>query len=137
MRPIVAAIGSPTHELAKELTRILSPLVGKTSSFVKNSTDFVKTIKQIRVDANDIFVSFDVVHMFTRVPVSEALTVVSHLLRKDSLLSDRTVIPADTICNLVELCLRSTYFQFQDRSYVQSRGTAMCCPLSPITGEEG
>ena len=62
MRPIVTAIGSPTHELAKER---LSPLVGKTSSFVKNSTDVVKTIKHMRVDANDIFVSFDVVSLFT------------------------------------------------------------------------
>jgi hypothetical protein len=72
MRPIVAAIGSPTHELAKELTRILSPFVGKTSSFVKNSTDFVKTIRQLRVDEKDMFVSFDVVSLFTKVPITEA-----------------------------------------------------------------
>ena len=55
MRPIVAAVGSPTHELAKELVKILSPLVGKTSSFVKNSSDLVRIIRQIRVDTSDIF----------------------------------------------------------------------------------
>ena len=99
---------------------------------MKNSTDFVKTIKQTRVDANDIFVSFAVMSLFTRVPVTEALTVVSHLLRNDSSLSDRTAIPADTICDLVELCLRSTYFQFKEHFYVQSEGTAMGSLLSPI-----
>ena len=132
MRPIVAAIGSPTHELAKELTRILSPLVGKTSSFVKNSTDFAKTIRQLRVDEKDMFVSFDVVSLFTKVPITEALTVVSHLLRKDSTLNDRTAIPTDTICSLIELCLRSTFFQFEDHFYLQSEGAAMGSPLSPI-----
>lgn len=36
MRPIVAVVGSPTHDLAKELFKFLAPLVGKTRSFVNN-----------------------------------------------------------------------------------------------------
>ena len=39
MRPILLAVGSPMHGLAKELVKILSPLVGETSSFVKNTSD--------------------------------------------------------------------------------------------------
>ena len=46
LRPIVAAIGSPTHQLARELARILSPLAGKSTSHVRNSTDFVNQIHQ-------------------------------------------------------------------------------------------
>ena len=47
LRPIVSAIGSPTHQLARELVRILNPLQGTTDSHVKNSTDFVERIGQL------------------------------------------------------------------------------------------
>ena len=36
--------------------------------------------------------------LFTNVPITEALTVVSHL---DSTLNDRTAVPTDTICSLI------------------------------------
>ena len=40
LRPIVSAIGSPTYHLAKFVTSIISPLMGNTSSFVKNAKNF-------------------------------------------------------------------------------------------------
>ena len=46
LRPIVAAIGSPTHPLAKKLASILAPLSGNTASHVWNSADFVERIQQ-------------------------------------------------------------------------------------------
>ena len=49
LRPIVPSIGSITYKTAKFLASILSPLVGKTEHFVKNSTQFVKKIKELEV----------------------------------------------------------------------------------------
>ena len=46
LRPIVSAIGSPTYKLAKKLAKTLSPLVGHSSSFVKNSSPFTKQIRK-------------------------------------------------------------------------------------------
>ena len=46
-----------------------------------------------------------------------------------SYLSNRPSIPA---LQLVEVCLRSSYFQFQDFYYEQVDGTAMGSPLSLI-----
>ena len=37
LRPIVSSIGSVTYETAKELSRILKPLVGKSPHLVKNN----------------------------------------------------------------------------------------------------
>ena len=39
LRPIISSIGSVTYGVAKELARILKPLVGKTSHHVNNSKD--------------------------------------------------------------------------------------------------
>jgi hypothetical protein len=49
LRPIVNTIGSPTYELAKYVAKILSPLVGHTDSFIKDSNDFVKIIKNEKI----------------------------------------------------------------------------------------
>lgn len=77
-------------------------------------------------------ISFDVVSLFTNVPVAGAFDTIAALLEKDDSYEDHTAIPAADICNLAELCLRSTYFQFQDRFFEQVEGTAMGSPLSPV-----
>ena len=45
---------------------------------------------------------------------------------------DRTAIPAEDICTLEELCLRSMYFEFQVRFVEQMEGADMGSPLSPV-----
>ena len=77
-------------------------------------------------------VSFDVTSLFTKVPLDEALQVISSLLREDDSLSERTNMPPDVVCKQVEICLRSTYFQVGDQYYVQVEGATMGSPLSPI-----
>ena len=45
---------------------------------------------------------------------------------------ERTSIPIPELCHLVELCLRSTYFQFGQTFFEQVQGAAMGSLLSPI-----
>ena len=72
------------------------------------------------------------VSLFTGVPVDEALPVISKRLQQDDTLKDRTSIPIPNLCALVELCLKSTYFQFGESYYEQVEGAAMGSSLSPI-----
>ena len=44
MHPIVSACGTATYNTAKFITKILQNYSGKTSSFVKDSTDFIKKL---------------------------------------------------------------------------------------------
>ena len=77
LRPIVNTIGSPTSELTKYVSKILRPLVGNTDSFIKDSHDFVKLIRNERMNQDDILVSFDVVSLFTKIPLDEAIQVIN------------------------------------------------------------
>ncbi len=61
--PIVSFLNSPTYELSKHLVSILSPLVGKTTSHVKNSAEFASFIAGQTVGSKMILVSFDVVSL--------------------------------------------------------------------------
>ena len=69
LRPIVSFMQSPTYQLSKHLTRILSPLIGNTDSSVLNSVEFSTFIHLKIVREDEVLVSFDVVSSFTNVPV--------------------------------------------------------------------
>ena len=132
MRPIVSTINSPSYKVAKELTRILTPLAGHTVYTVKNSTAFVDRVRGMEITPQDRLVSFDVKNLFTQVPVEEALKVVEERLTKDQSLGDRTSIPVPQLVELTSLCLRSNYFQLGEEFYEQMDGAAMGSPLSPV-----
>lgn len=131
LRPIVSAIGSPTYNIAKFLTKTISPLTGKSDSFIRNSSDFAERVRNTTLDVSEKMVSFDVVSLFTKVPVPEAIDVISHRLHQDETLDERTSLPPTEICQAIDLCLHSTYFQFEDSFFEQREGAAMGSPLSP------
>ena len=93
---------------------------------------FVERLQQIPLEEDDRLVSFDVVSLFTKVPVDEALQVIALQLHEDPTLAERTTIPAEDLCSLIQLCLEVTYFQFGDQFYRQVQGAAMGSPLSPV-----
>ena len=75
-------------------------------------------------------VSFDVVSLFTRVSVSEALLVIEDLLADDDTLRNRTTLLPAEIVSLTRLCLTITYFQFRGDIYKQVEGAAMGSPIT-------
>ena len=111
--PIVSAIGSPTYSLAKKVhvAGILFSLSGLTDHelYVKKSSDFAQQVRDTDIQHGEMMISFDVVSLFTKVPVDDALQAISTLLTQDVPLNERTTIPVSDICMLTKLCLRSTY----------------------------
>ena len=78
MCPIVSACGTATYNTVKFITKILQNYCGKTSSFVKDSTHFIKKIKNLSVNPEEeTLVSFDVSVLFTSIPVPVALQVIN------------------------------------------------------------
>jgi hypothetical protein len=66
-----------------------------------------------------MILSFDVVSLYTMIPIDEAVKVIKNL-----------TYPKTT--SLVKICLRSTFFSFQGELYEQTCSVAMGSPLSPI-----
>ena len=54
------------------------------------------------------------------------------MLRKDPKLSDRTKLKADTVIDLLSLCLISTYFRYDGSYFEQKEGAAMGSPVSAV-----
>ena len=72
LRPIVSSRGSATYETAKELAKILKPLVGKSPYHVQNNQDFLDSIKGIKIKPEECIMSYDVSALFTSIPTEPA-----------------------------------------------------------------
>ena len=127
LRPIVSNRGSACHPLCRFLVEIISPLTGKSSSYVKNSAHFVARISDYPIHSNQM-VSLDVVSLFTKVTTDETFAVVWDKLAADPLLGERTCIPID----MLTFCVETTYFGMGFDIYRQEEGLAMGSPLSPV-----
>ena len=112
VRPIVSFVNSPTYNLSKFLSRVLSSLL-KNNYSVRNSREFVECIKNYSVEENECLVSFDVVSLFTSVPVDKALALVLELLASDDSLSSRTRLSISDIKHGLQIYLDSTVFFIQ------------------------
>ena len=77
-------------------------------------------------------VSFDVKSLFTNVPIEHALEVIHQRLLEDETLEDRTQLSAEQVTLLLSICLRTTYFVYQNQYYEQTEGAAMGSPVSPV-----
>ena len=71
LRPIVSSFGSVTYGVAKELTKILKPLVGKSPHYINSTKDFVKQAKHITLVPGECLSSYDVSALFISVTVDQ------------------------------------------------------------------
>ena len=135
LRPIVFFIGTATYQLAKFLKQILVPLVGNTQYTVKNSSEFVELISSIKPAKSESQVLFDVVSLFTSVPLKTAKTIVANLVDGDCTLGGRTSLTVPELMEALDICLQSSFFVYNDVIYKQIFGCPMGSSLSPIIAD--
>ena len=126
LRPIVSSIGAVTYSTAKELSRILNHI------HIHNNQDFMEHLKDIQLGPDEVMVSYNVRALFTSVPIQPALEVIEKLPKEDTGLQKRTTMSTKHIMDLLEFCLRRTYFTYRGKYYEQVEGAAMGSPISPI-----
>ena len=132
LRPIVSSIGSVTYGVAKEISKIIKPVVGTSSHCVNNTKEFADEIRNTKLEEGECITSYDVTALFTSVPVSSALHIIKKRLEQNTDLPNSSIMTADNIMELLGFCLNNTYFLFQDCFYEQTKGAAMGSPVSPI-----
>ena len=133
LRPIVSSCGSATYGVAKELAKILKPLVGKSPHHITSTQDFVEQAKQIKLKPGEFLSSYDVTALFTSVPIDPALNIIKDLLDKDTTLKERTVMEVgDIYPSYWSFVSRIPTFLSKASSMNRVEGAAMGSPVSPI-----
>ncbi len=72
LSPIADFTGSPTYEWARHLATILQPLMGQTTTHVHSASTFNDEIKRFTIDDTEVMVSYEVVSLYTKVPIQQA-----------------------------------------------------------------
>ena len=130
LRPIVDYTQTTAYRVSRELANILQPLVGKTEHHTENSQELVKEMTKLRAEEGESFVSYDVMSLFTKTPITKAYKIISK--RHDKTLKKRTNLNVDDIMELLKFVLETTYFRFEGEIYQQMFGVATGSPVSPI-----
>lgn len=129
IRPIVASIGSPTYNLSKMVCKILKNVVGKSHRTIKNATELVKKIRKVRLPANFVLISLDVVSLFTNIPKE---LVISAVHKRWAKIKKFTNLPKDEFIVGLTMVLDECCFQFNGKFYRQVFGSPMGSPASPV-----
>ena len=128
IRPIVSMVNTPEYELAKYLDRIIKPYLPSAHSITSNE-EFLGKLRQMEHQKEDYCISFDIVSLFTNVPLTETI----HMIANDLYDPTQTNKPPMKKSGLIELLKLATggMFSHRGRIYQQRDGVAMGNPLAP------
>ena len=129
LRPIISNIRTDTYELAKYLDQILKPQ-GQSQYPIKSSKWFKKTLKKQMIPPGYQMVSFEVVSLFTNVPLEETINIrIKRIYDKNEI---KTNIPKQEMKELLYLCTKNAHLTLNSKKYVQVFGVAMGSPLGMV-----
>ena len=135
-RPIADTIGTTHYNVGKYLCEVLNPLASNEST-LKDSFDAAGRI--IGLPVNYLkdgyrFVSFDVVSLFTTVPLRRTLKIIMDRIYKDNKIT--TSLTKSTLKKLLlDTCTKTT-FMFNNTFYDQIDGVSMGGSLGPLSVRE-
>lgn len=128
MRPIVSNINSPLENISKWLVDEFNKIPRLHSFEIKNSFELVRKLENVELQDNEILVSFDVAALFPSVPIEKTLEIVENWLLKNKISAEKISL----YLNATRLCMKESFFQFNDKFYKQTNGTSMGNSLSPF-----
>ena len=129
LRPVISNIGTTTYELSKYLAKLLQP-IAKSEFTIESTKDFVQKIKRKKIEKEFEMISFDVVSLFTSVPLDFTIGIILDKIYNQKLIA--TKLTRDEMKSLLEICTKEMHFSFDGSIYRQVNGVAMGSPLGPV-----
>lgn len=132
LRPIISTIGTTTYKTAKYITGVLSSIIGNGPLNMKDSFQLATILKNMTLPPDHIMVSFDVVSMFTNIPIEFALDIIKDRFEE---LSPSTTLNKNQFIEIIKFICDNCYFTYDDKIFKQKRGLPMGSSLSPALAE--
>nr|XP_054749718.1 uncharacterized protein LOC129255387 [Lytechinus pictus] len=129
-RPIVSTCNCPTELVSQYLDSILAPLVTQLPTYVKDSSDAVRLIRDVTLDerSKHLLFTMDISSLYTNIPIDDGLRALRYFLERNAPDDSPSV---ETLLRLAELVLRLSAFEFDGRYYKQHKGVAMGTKMDP------
>ena len=84
---------------------ILHPLVKTSPQTINNANDFLTNIKDLKLEPDEILISFYVVSLFISTPLDTGKRITNELLTNNDSWHSRTNLDKNDILELLNLCL--------------------------------
>lgn len=128
LRPVVSMIQTPEYHLAKFLDSIIKPYI-PDKYLLRSTEEFIEKLKQIPCNNSKTVVSFDVVSLYTNVPLTETIDIIIECLYSDE--NPNTIPIKKSIFRKLLLIATQGIFLYKDKLYKQVDGVTMGSPLGP------
>ena len=125
-RPIVSAVGTPNHKLAKFLLHFLTPSTANEYTMI-HSFHFAEGICQHNPDWH--MASLDVDFLFTNILLHEIIDICIDNLYNGN--QNPSNIPKHDFSNLFNTATKESFFMFTNKYYKRANGAAMGSLLGP------
>lgn len=129
LRPVISNIGTATYQIAKYLAEVLVPLT-KSDYCIDSTGGFIGKLKDKKIEPDYTMVSFDVVSLFTSVPLDYTINLILDKIYREKLIT--TKLNRANFKVLLEMCTKEMHFSFNNCIYKQVNGVAMGSPLGPV-----
>ena len=106
----------------------MQPLAQKVKSYIKDTNHFLHKLKTLgKLPQGAILCTIDVVGLYPNIPHSEGLISLRRFLE----LRDNKQISSDSLIELAEIVLKNIFFEFDQKTFKQVRGTAIGTKFAP------
>ncbi|XP_046860954.1 uncharacterized protein LOC124454192 [Xenia sp. Carnegie-2017] len=130
LRPILSSINHYSYKLAKFFIPLLKPFT-ISNLIIKDSFSFVEEILNCDINSsNVVLASFDVLSLFTNIPVDETIHIISKSIFNNHQYFNG--LTATEFEKLLSLAVKNCHFIFNGKMYQQIDGVAMGSPLGPL-----
>lgn len=130
LRPITATINSTGYFTAKLFSLLLKEVFPITDYHIQNTYQFTQFIQNVKLKDNDILVSFDVVSMYTSIPLDLVKEIIYEKLDDFHL---HFSLKEKTIKSILHFLLHEcNFFTALDKTYKQLDGLPMGSCISPL-----
>ena len=128
MRPVISMLNTAEYKLAKWLDTFIKPNIPNSYS-VASTDEFLENLKKSVFEPDDKVVSFDVVSLYTNIPLAETIDIVVDTLYGGG---SKRVPPVSRVVfkRLLEIATGGM-FMYKDTLHKQVDGVAMGSPLGP------
>ena len=101
IRPVINFKTSPGYKTAKILERIIKNNINLNNNHsVKNNIAFIDKTKNIDISNNYKLASFDIVNMYTNIPVDETITILKNNLKSNNRMTKEQI---KELINLIKI----------------------------------
>ena len=134
MRIITCTRATITSGISRYTFNLIRQLRKTVENCVMNTVELLTEISQIQLEEDDRLISLDVCDMFNNIDTDKAIDIIVERIEKSEKFAESN-LTVDDLRELMNLCLKNSYFTFNSKVYQQRRGLPMGNILSPLISD--